>query len=197
MTHCADYLHEVGMLNRTPRTGFQFLGSARQSVAEHSHRMLHVAFVLARMSAEPVDELRLLHLVMFHDLPEARTGDQNYVARRYMHEDLEAVLRDGEQAWPHGGQIAAHVREFEARATPEAQLARDADQIELLLVLREEQDLGNPRAANWIDPLLARLTTDAGRALAAEIMATPSDHWWFYNPADPHWVAGHKGPVKP
>ncbi len=30
----ADYLHEVGMLNRTPRSGFQFLGSADQSVAE-------------------------------------------------------------------------------------------------------------------------------------------------------------------
>ncbi|MBI5880476.1 MAG: HD domain-containing protein [Chloroflexi bacterium] len=196
MTHSADYLHEVGMLNRTPRTGFQFLGSARQSVAEHSHRMLHVAFLLARMSAELVDELKLLHLVMFHDLPEARTGDQNYVARRYVHEDLEGVLRDGEQAWPYGDQIVARVREFEARETLEARLARDADQLELLLVLKEEADLGNPRADNWIGPLLARLQTDAGRTLAEEILSTPSDHWWFHDRDDPHWVAGHKRPAQ-
>ena len=38
MKNLANFLFEVGMLKRTPRTGFQFLGSGAESVAEHSFR---------------------------------------------------------------------------------------------------------------------------------------------------------------
>lgn len=192
MTQFANYLNEVGMLNRTPRSGFQFLGSGEQSVAEHMYRMMHVAFLLARMSEERVDELRLLRLVMFHDLPEARTSDHNYVNRKYVQEDLEKVLEDGASHWPFGEEIAACVREFEAAETPAARIAKDADQLELLLVLKEQGDLGHPHVDDWIKPLLARLKTDAGKRLADEILATRWDEWWFNNKQDPHWVNGNK-----
>ena len=95
MSQSANYLNEVGMLNDTPRSGFAFLGTGAQSVAEHIYRMLHAAFLLNRMSAAPVDELHLMRLVMFHDLPEARTGDHNYVNRKYVTEDLNRLLDDG------------------------------------------------------------------------------------------------------
>jgi putative hydrolases of HD superfamily len=192
MTQFANYLNEVGMLNRTPRSGFQFLGSGEQSVAEHMYRMMHVAFLLARMSKERVDELHLLRLVMFHDLPEARTSDHNYVNRKYVQEDLDKVLDDGASHWPFGDEIAAYVREFEAAETPAARLAKDADQLELLLMLKEQGDLGNPHVDDWIKPLLARLRTDAGKQLANEILATRWDEWWFNDKHDAHWVNGSK-----
>jgi 5'-deoxynucleotidase YfbR-like HD superfamily hydrolase len=192
MSQFANYLNEVGMLNRTPRSGFQFLGSGEQSVAEHMYRMMHVAFLLARMSEERVDELRLLRLVMFHDLPEARTSDHNYVNKKYVQEDLEKLLEEGAQQWPFGEEIVACVREFEAGETPAARLAKDADQLELLLVLKELGDLGNPHVDDWIKPLLARLRTDAGKQLAQEILATRWDEWWFNQKDDPHWVKGNQ-----
>lgn len=188
MSHESNYLHEVGMLARTPRSGFQFLGSGDQSVAEHSFRMLHVAFLLARRSAAPVDELHLLHLVMFHDLPEARTMDQNYVAHKYVTVNEDRLYADLARELPHGETIVALVQEFEARQTPAARLAFDADQIEFLLMLKEQGDLGNPRVEDWVTPLLARLITPEGKDLAGEIMAAPSDAWWFGNKTDPHWV---------
>lgn len=191
MSQRADYLNEVGMLNRTPRSGFQFLGTGEQSVAEHMYRMMHVAFLLARMSEEHVDELHLLRLVMFHDLPEARTSDHNYVNKKYVQEDLEQVLDEGARQWPFGDQIAAYVREFEAGKTPAARLAKDADQLELLLVLKELGDLGNLHVDDWIKPLLARLGTQAGNQLAQEILATRWDEWWFNDKHDPHWVNGN------
>ncbi len=192
MTQRANYLNEVGMLNRTPRSGFAFLGAGRQSVAEHIFRMQHIAFILARISANPVDELRLLHLVLFHDLPEARTSDHNYVNRKYVVENLSKVLEDGAREWAHGDVIADFIREFEAAETPEARLAKDADQLELLLVLKEQRDLGHPRTDDWVTPLLARLKTEAGKQLAAEILATPWDAWWFGDKDDAHWIEGNK-----
>lgn len=192
MSQRANYLNEVGMLNRVPRSGFAFLGAGTQSVAEHIFRTLHVAFVLARMTDEPIDEARLLRLVLFHDLPEARTGDHNYVNRKYVIEDLERVLADGAREWFRGEEIAAAIREFEAGQTTEARLAKDADQLELLLVLKQQADLGKPNVEEWITPLLARVQTDAGKRLAEEILATRWDAWWFGNKHDPHWVEGKK-----
>ncbi len=192
MSQRANYLNEVGMLNRTPRSGFAFLGSGAQSVAEHIHRMMHIAFVLARLSDEKVDELRLLHLVLFHDLPEARTSDHNYVNRRYVIEDMEKVLDDGAREWVNGDEIVALIREFEAGETPEARLAKDADQLELLLMLKQQADLGKPHVDEWITPLLARLKSAPGKRLADEILATRWDAWWFDDKRDPHWVEGKK-----
>jgi putative hydrolase of HD superfamily len=174
----ANFFFEVGMLARTPRSGFPFLGSGEQSVAEHVYRMLNIAFILARQSEQPVDELHLMHLVLFHDLPEARTGDQNYVYHKYVSVDWDKMFGDLAASLPFGAEIVALVREFEERSSPEARLANDADQLEFLLMLKEERDMGNPRAADWIPPALARLKTDAGKRLAEEILSTRSDEWW-------------------
>ena len=195
MTQRADYLNEVGMLNDTPRSGFAFLGSGAQSVAEHIYRMMHVAMVLNRMSEAPVDELHLMRLVMFHDLPEARTGDHNYVNRKYVTEDLNLVLEEGAREWTFGEEIAAYIREFEAAETPAARIAKDADQLELLLVLKKLGDLGNAQVEDWITPLLGRLRTNAGKKLAEEILTTRWDAWWFGDKKDSHWITGNKRTV--
>ncbi len=188
MTKSANYLFEVGMLNQTPRSGFAFLGSGKQSVAEHSFRATHIGWLLARMADEPLDELHLLQLILFHDLPEARTGDFNYVNHKYDRTEEDKLYNDLRADLPYGDTLVALFQEFEARATPEARYANDADQLELLLMLKQEQDLGNPRAADWMPSALARLKTNAGKQLAQEILATPSDEWWFSNKKDQHWV---------
>lgn len=193
MSQLANLIFEVGMLNRTPRSGFAFLGSGKQTVSEHSFRMLHVAWLLARISDEPVDELHLMHLVMFHDLPETRTGDFNYVNHKYDHVDEDKLYGDLEADLPFGKEVVALVREFEARSTPEARLANDADQLELIASLKEQLDVGNTHASDWIPSALARLKTAAGRQLADEILATPSDGWWFGDKHDQHWVDRGRG----
>ena len=44
MDNIANFLFEVGMLNKTPRSGYQFLGSGKESVAEHILRTVFVGY---------------------------------------------------------------------------------------------------------------------------------------------------------
>ena len=81
MQRLTDFLNEVGMLRHTPRSGYKFLGSGRETVAEHSHRTAVIGYALAQKTG--ADAARTVMLCLFHDLPEARTGDFNYVNRLY------------------------------------------------------------------------------------------------------------------
>jgi putative hydrolase of HD superfamily len=45
MKRMADLLFEARMLKETPRSGFQFLGAGRESVAEHVYSATFIAYV--------------------------------------------------------------------------------------------------------------------------------------------------------
>lgn len=192
MSQYANLFYQVGMLFRTPRSGFAFLGSGKQSVAEHTFRMLNIAFVLNKLIAtsggEAADELHLLKLVLFHDLPESSTGDLNYQNQKYVRVDEDKLFRDMENELPFGAEIIGFTREYEERKTLASRIAYEADQLEFLITVKEEQDKGNPLAQDWIPPCLARLKSDAAKELAQDILATRMDEWWFSNKQDAHWV---------
>lgn len=173
-------LNEIGMLAKTPRTGFAFLGSGAQSVAEHSYRVAAIGFVLANLIGSSVNKERLVYLCLFHDLLEARTGDLNYINKRYVEKNDQKAMEDLKNFTSViGRDIAEYIKEYERSETIEAQLAHDADQLELLLVLKQELDTGNPRAAVWFENVKQRLKTKEGKALAIEIKQTPFDDWWL------------------
>lgn len=172
------FLYEVGLLAQIQRSGLAFLGFGRQSVAEHSFRVAHVALILSRLHPEKVDEAKLLRLCLFHDVPEVRTGDHHYVNRRYVTERLADVLLDLEQDTPYGRDLSEWVLEFEKGDSPEAQLARDADQLEMLLFLKEQRDKGYEVPELWIRACRQRILTKTAQALAEVILTTRFDEWW-------------------
>jgi len=184
----ANFLFEVGMLKRTPRTGFQFLGSGAQSVAEHSFRTAMIGYVLAQLDGE-VEVARVVQLCLFHDLPEARTGDQNYVNKKYVQVDEMKAVADLAQQLPFGADYRATLEEFIDRESREAELAHDADQLEMVLSLKERKDLGNRYADEWYPFCRARLKTEGARTLAETIWQTDSSRWWFDDDHD-WWVNG-------
>ncbi len=188
MKRNTQFLFEVGMLKRTPRTGYQFLGSGGESVADHSFRTAIIGYVLA--SQQPDADLnKVILMCLFHDLPEARTGDHNYVNKRYVKADEERAVRDQVRGLPFGKEIIDLSREFNTNDTLEASLARDADQLDLILELKEQLDLGNPNARDWLSFAVKRLITEGAKALAQEILATDRSDWWFDKKTD-WWVNG-------
>lgn len=178
ITESIDLLNESEMLSSLPRSGFAFLGSGHQSVAEHSYQTTIVVYVLARLIEGPVDIHKVVMMTLFHDLPEARIGDLNHTQKKYVVPQLEKTLRDIEKSSFLGAEISQWIQEFEEGKTLEAQLARDGDQLELLLILKQEEERGNGKAARWMDDLMTRLNTDIGKLVGKKIRETSSDHWW-------------------
>jgi len=188
MQEIANFLFEVGMLKKTPRTGLQFLGSGSESVADHAFRMAIIGFALAGMEKD-IDGNKLIKMCLVHDLPEARTGDHNYVNKKYVTVDEKKAVQDMTQGLPFGDDIEQLIHEFNHGDSRESLLANDADQIELILMLKENKDLGNKYADEWISFALKRLKTDTAKALADRIIETDSTNWWFHDKGD-WWING-------
>jgi len=191
MKALADFLFEVGMLKKTPRSGYQFLGSGCESVAEHVLRTLYIGYVLCKMDPQ-ADELKVLRLCLVHDLPEARTGDMNYVNKKYVTVDERKAVRELAEPLFFGDEIEGAIDEFNGKLTRESLLARDADQLSLILQLKECGDLGNRYSSEWIRFALRRLATENAQKLAEAILKTDSTDWWFKDKSD-WWVNGNEG----
>jgi putative hydrolase of HD superfamily len=182
-----NFFFELGMLKRTPRSGFQFLRSGQESVAEHSHRMALIGYTLARLTPN-ADPFRVVSLCLFHDVPEARTGDLNYVNKQYVEVHEQEAIDDLAKTLPFGKEFKELLAEYREQETLEARLAHDADQLDLILELKEQNDLGNIYANQWIHFARKRLKTDIGKELAAQILVTDSTDWWFEG--HDHWWDG-------
>ncbi len=191
MERIAEFLFEIGMLKRTPRTGFRFLGSGEESVAEHIFCTAVIGYCLAMLSGH-VDVFRVVKMCLVHDLTEARTGDQNYVYKKYVQVDEQQALNDMVSGLPFAEEIVELVTEFNENKTPEAMLCHDADQLSLLVQLKEHQDLGNRYAEQWLCNNAKRLQTPLARRLADVIMQTDTSAWWFKGKDTSWWVKGKK-----
>jgi putative hydrolase of HD superfamily len=89
---------------------------------------------------------------------------------------------------PFGNKIRELLHEYHERKTPESLLAKDADNLEFLISLKEQIDVGNERARTWVKPTIGRLKTDEAKHLAERILEIESDHWWFGDKDDSWWV---------
>lgn len=178
MDRIAEFLFEAMFLKRVQRTGYQFLGPGKESVAEHTFGIMCIAWTLAQMTPE-ADNGRLLTMCLFHDLPEARMGDLNAVQKQYVAANEKLAVEHMASGLPFGPDIQELIDEFNARETLEARLANDADQLAFLLDLKSLSDMGYAAPEKWAGHVKARLKTDAGISLAERIKETEWDSWWL------------------
>jgi putative hydrolases of HD superfamily len=178
MKRIAELLFEARMLKEVPRSGFQFLGTGRESIAEHVYSTAFIGWVMAQLECD-VNALKLISMCLVHDLPEARTGDLNSVHKAYVKPDEHRAVADLARGLPFGERLSALIEEYNAGTSPEARLARDADQISLILELKDLNDIGYQPPQDWLPHVLNRLQTQTGKALAEAIMATRRDAWWW------------------
>jgi putative hydrolase of HD superfamily len=173
-----NFFFEVGMLAKTPRSGFHFLGTGEQSVAEHVNRTTFIAYALAQMD-KTADTLKVLKMALFHDISETRISDLNHIHQKYVERKEHSAVTDISDSVPFGNDMFQTLTEYEKRDSKESLLVKDADTLEWLLALKEQVDTGNTRALAWMKDGMKRLKTKQGIELGKAILSINSNDWWF------------------
>lgn len=173
-----DFIYEMGILQKTPRSGLWLLGSGTQSLADHLFRVAMIAHALCYLTPKANKE-KVLFMALVHDIGEGRVSDLNYVHQRYGRLAEANAVHDIARGVPFGKEIEKAYLEEQERKTVEAQLVKDADTLEWLATLRGEEEKGNAKAGRWSAIALKRLKTPAGKMIGKLLIKTHPDHWWF------------------
>jgi putative hydrolase of HD superfamily len=178
MKHIANLLFEAKMLKEIPRSGYHFLGAGHESIAEHTFSTTFIAYVMAQLDPE-IDALKLISMCLLHDLPEARTGDLNTVHKTYVIANEAKALEDTTRHLPFASSITSLIKEFNENQSREAQMAHDADQLSLILELKDLSDIGYAPPDRWLPHVLKRIKTKVAKKIARSIMESHRDDWWL------------------
>ena len=140
-----EFLREVDKLKTVLRRTSLMDGSRRENSAEHSWHIALAAMVLAEHSNVPVDLLRVLKLLLMHDIVEIDAGDTfafdlTAKASQQERENAAAERLFGMLPSMQRAEFMELWAEFEAGESPEAKFAAALDR--LLPVLQNYANQG-------------------------------------------------------
>jgi putative hydrolase of HD superfamily len=179
MQDLVDFFYELGTLRRMQRSYNLNILQDTESVAEHSHRVSIIAYLLAKKVG--VDPYKTLLMAIFHDIAETRTGDSNWVQKSYLKQDEEKATKSQLKLMDDLGiELEEILIEYKKRESLESQVAKDADYLDYFLSLRELAMTGNieaERRLNSENTSLDHMYTDEGKKLAKMIKETDPTEW--------------------
>lgn len=175
-----SFFFEVGTLRKTLRSHRQTLltDDLSDNIASHSYRVSMIGWFLA--VAEKANPHKVVMMCLLHDLEETRAGDQNWVHKKYV-KVFEEEIREGQlEALPGAKELLKLSGEYHKRKTLEAKVAKDADLLDQILILKEYAWQGNKEAADWLKGKEQEklMFTQTGKKLAQEIYKQRPSEWW-------------------
>lgn len=179
ITNTINFLFEVGSLRHIQRSYNQHLLQTTESVAEHSHRVIIIAYILAtKANANPY---KTMLMATFHDLAETRTGDFNWHQKQYCTANEQSILE--KQILSLGSNfndLKNILDEYKKRKTLESKLAKDADYMEYILSLKEHELTGNLEAKRRIikEEHLDHFYTPIAKELVKKIIKSKPNSWY-------------------
>ncbi len=177
------FLYELGTLRKIARSHRQALltNDLSDNIASHSHRVTAIGYFLAKL--EKADPYKVLLMCLFHDSGETRTGDQNWVNKKYLKIFDSEVVKDQLSKLPFSTELLQVNSEYEARDTQEAKIAKDADLLDQILLLKEYVWQGNQEAVRWLkdNQQLKLLHSKSALQIAKEIIAQRPSDWWSHS----------------
>ncbi len=133
-----EFIKEIDKLKYIQRKTRLFNSDRNENDAEHSWHLAVMAIVLAGHSNVPVDVLKVVKMVLIHDIVEIDAGDTFIYDTQKNHtntddERLAANRIFGMLPPEQASDLIAVWEEFEAGETAEARFARAMDRLEPLL----------------------------------------------------------------
>jgi len=133
-----NFIKEIDKLKYIQRKTRLFNSNRHENDAEHSWHLAMMAMVLAGHANKPIDVLKVVQMVLIHDIVEIDAGDTFMYDTQKDHtntyEELAAAKRIfGLLPEEQAAAFIAVWQEFEAGVTDEAKFARAMDRFEPLL----------------------------------------------------------------
>ncbi|MBN1168761.1 HD domain-containing protein [Candidatus Woesebacteria bacterium] len=179
MKDLINFFYEVGSLRQMERSHKMHMLQKVESVAEHSQRVTIIAYLLAKKAK--ANPHKTMIMAAFHDIPESRTGDSNWHQKEYVSQDEEKAWEAQLKLIGEGSdEIKKIIKEYRERKTYESQLAKDADNIDYVLSLKELALTGNAEAQRRLkeDVFFGHLYTSIGKKVMKEVIKSKPNQWY-------------------
>jgi len=133
-----EFLLEVDRLKGIGRQSYVLGGERKENSAEHSWHVALMAVVLAEHAPETIDLVRVVRMLLVHDLVEIDAGDAYFYDEAANEAKPELELAAAERIFgllpaDQANDLRAAWEEFEVCETPEARFAKSMDRLMPLL----------------------------------------------------------------
>lgn len=143
-----EFLYEIGTLRLIPRQWARFLNTGTANLAEHHFRVMWLALIIAKYEGVKNTE-KVLKMALVHDIAESRTVDVDYLSRQYVERNEELGIKDMLKNTAIEKEFLELSQEYEERKSKEAQIVKDADNLDIDMEIREQLARGNSLAEEW------------------------------------------------
>lgn len=133
-----EFIKEIDKIKYIQRRTKLFNSDRHENDAEHSWHLAMMAIVLSDYSDEKIDLLKVLKMVLIHDIVEIDAGDTFIYDQNKSHDNTEEELKSAKRIFGilpenQAKEFIEIWTEFEDGKTPEAKFARSMDRLEPLL----------------------------------------------------------------
>lgn len=183
-----EFLMEIDKVKNIFRQTYLADGKRKENDAEHSWHLAIAAFLLREHAAEEVDVLKVIIMVLIHDLVEIDAGDTyayDYkgAETKRAREEAAADRIFGILPEDQGAYFRELWEEFEAYETADAKYARLLDNFQPLLLNNESN------GKSWIEHSVKKSQIYKRNEKVEE---TSPEVWeWMKNIVDKHIELGH------
>ena len=193
------FFYEIGNLRKVLRAHQQLLLSQdlTDNIASHSFRTAFIGYFLAKELKADAD--KVIKMCLLHDIEESRAGDQNWVNKRYV-KVFEEEIREGQlKNLPNSKELLKLSKEYKERKTLEAKIAKDADLLDQIFLLKEYELQGNKEATDWLrgahrgkvyqkeNEHEKRMFTQLAKQISKEAKKLKPSLWW-----DNLWISNRR-----
>ncbi len=188
-TRISEFFFEIGTMRKLHRMHLQnlFVDDSSDNISSHSYRVTMIAWFLAKL--EGADPYKVLLMALAHDLSEIRSNDHNWVHKKYVKIYEDEIREDQLKTLPFQELFDVSV-EYEKRETLESKVAKDADLLDQILLLREYEWQGNKEAEKWLRGINRskelderksrkdRFHTESAKKILDELYDMHPSKWW-------------------
>jgi putative hydrolase of HD superfamily len=138
MAEQLSFIVEIDKLKGVLRNTLLIDASRRENDVEHSWHLAVMAILLAEYAEQPIDVLKVIKMVLVHDVVEIDAGDAIVYDEKARAEKADLEQKASERIFAllpqdQAGAVRNLWVEFEARTTPEAKFAAALDRLQPIM----------------------------------------------------------------